>query len=578
MKKKSKKNRSHSVTQKKHLRLWPGLVFAVLLLFDKLIVPHIVSDSLPIVMFGGILLGTAIIVWWIFFSRAPLVERLGFVILLILVLFAVRPLLHESIARAGMGFLFPILAFPIFSLALALAAVASRPLSNGFRRVMIVAAILLAAGGWLLVRTGGLNNDGNSEFAWRWTATSEEQLLALAGSEPPALPVITAEMAYELEWPGFRGPARDGIIRDLQIETDWLTMPPEELWRRPVGPGWSSFAVQGELFYTQEQRGEDEVVSCYNLSTGAQVWLHSDKARFWESNSGAGPRGTPTLKDGRLYTLGGTGILNALDARDGTRLWSRNVAIDTETKIPMWGFSSSPLVVNDLLIVAAAGSLIAYDLGSGAPRWSIPAGGDCYSSPHLMDISGVPQILLQNEAGVFSIKPSNGTILWQHAWPGHPIVQPAQTLNGDVLVSINDRSGIRRLSIVQESSGWTITERWTSDYVKPYFNDSVVHNGHVYGFDGPRIACIDIADGARKWKGGRYGRGQFVLLADQDVLLILSEKGELALVQAMAEEFTEIARIPAIEGKTWNHPVIVRDVLLIRNAQEMAAYRLPKKG
>ena len=305
---------------------------------------------------------------------------------------------------------------------------------------------------------------------------------------------------------------------------------------------------------------------------------HRDVARFWESNGGAGPRGTPTLSDNRLYTFGATGILNVLDTFDGTVVWSRNAASDTDTKVPIWGFSSSPLIVDDLVIVAAAGSLIAYDLTTGEPRWFSSVGGDCYSSPHLLHIDGIAQILLLNEAGVSSVAPADGTLLWEHPWPGHPIVQPTQIADGDILISADERSGVRLITVAHGPGGWTTKERWTSVRLKPYFNDSVIHNGHAYGFDGPILACIDVENGERKWKGGRYGRGQFVLLADQDLLLVLSEKGELALVVATPDQFTELARFPAIKGKTWNHPVLVGNVLLVRNGQEMVAFRLSLAG
>jgi hypothetical protein len=134
---------------------------------------------------------------------------------------------------------------------------------------------------------------------------------------------------------------------------------------------------------------------------------------------------------------------------------------------------------------------------------------------------------------------------------------------------------MRRIAVAHGPGGWTVAERWTSAGLKPYFNDFVVHNGYAFGFDGSILACIDLKDGKRKWKGGRYGNGQLVVLPDQDVLLVLSEEGELALVAAAPDQFKELARFPAIEGKTWNHPVLVGDRLLVRNGQEMAAFRLP---
>jgi len=275
-----------------------------------------------------------------------------------------------------------------------------------------------------------------------------------------------------------------------------------------------------------------------------------------------------------VYTLGATGIVNVLDARDGAVVWSRNAAADTGAKLPMWGFAGSPLVVDDLVIVAASGALIAYDIATGTPRWAGPTGGEGYSSPQLLTIDGVRQALLVNGAGVTGVALADGTRLWEHHWQGYPIVQPAQTADGNILISVTESSGVRRIAVTHEPGGWTVTERWTSLGLKPYFNDFVVHKGHVFGFDGFILACIDVEDGKRMWKGGRYGSGQLVLLPDQDVLLVLSEEGEVALVRAAPDKFTELARFPAIQGKTWNHPVLVGDVLLARNGQEMVAFRL----
>ena len=382
----------------------------------------------------------------------------------------------------------------------------------------------------------------------------------------------------EVKWPGFRGGGRNSVVRGVQIQTDWAASPPTQIWRRSIGPGWSSFAAADDLLFTQEQRGDEEIVAAYRATTGKPVWVHKEPVRFYESNGGAGPRSTPTISDGRVYAMGATGILNVLDATTGAGVWKRETVTDAAIKLPGWGITSSPLVLDDIVVVAVSGALLAYDRATGDKRWFVKSSGGSYSSPHLVTVGGVPQILLLGGAGVTSVSPADGSVLWRNAFAGTPIVQPAVIGDGDILFSASDAMGglgIRRLAVARGADGWKVEERWTSNGLKPYFNDYVVHNGHAYGFDGNILACIDLADGKRKWKGGRYGNGQVVLLADQNLLLVVSEEGELALVSATPDQFTEVApRIPAIEGKTWNHPVLVKDRLFIRNGQEMAAFRL----
>lgn len=586
----------------KPLRLWPGVAAVVLQWLLWLVVPIVAPDAAMGAMLGAIACGLAVIVWWLFFSRAPWAERVGAIVLMVVAVVATKRVVHQSIANAMMGMMLPIYSIPVLSLALVAWAVASRRLSSGLRRASMVASILLACGVFALIRTGGITGDADSDLHWRWTKTPEERLLAQAGDEPtnstsapaaaetpvkgvpgqsgngPTASASNEGAETDSGWPGFRGPKRDGIVRGVRIETDWSRHPPVAIWRRPIGPGWSSFAVRDNLLYTQEQRGNDEVVSCYNLTTGQPVWRHRDAARFWESNAGAGPRGTPTLSNGRVYTFGATGILNALDARNGSVVWSRNAASDTKTKVPAWGFASSPLVVGDVVIVAAAGALAAYDVVTGNPRWFGPSGGRGYSSPHLSTIGGVAQVLLLNNEGVMSVVPADGTLLWKYAWEGDSIVQPAVTADGDVLIGsgsgLGSEVGVRRVAVEHGPGGWTTKERWTSTGLKPYFNDFVVHKDLGFGFDGSNLACIDLKNGELKWKGERYGHGQLVLLSDQDLLLVVSEEGEVALVRATPDQFTEVARFKAIEGKTWNHPALVGDILLARNDQEMVAFRL----
>ena len=601
-------------TSRKPLRLLPGVVAAVFLLLLRFALPLVISDGTMYGIIGAVVGAVAILVWWVFFSRAPWAERLGAIVLMIVALFATKRLSHESIVGAGMGKLIYILAIPVMCVALVGWAVATHRLSTLVRRSTMVASILIACGLFTVLRTDGITGEGDLDLHWRWTSTPEDLLLVQAKDEPMALtsasttvaaseekPATPAEKEPETptaapaepealkdmptraanpsnaDWPGFRGPRRDGVVRGVRIETDWSTSPPVQLWRRPIGPGWSSFAVRGDLCYTQEQRGDSELVACYKLSSGDPVWRHRDAVRFYESNGGPGPRATPTLSNGRVYAFGATGILNSLNAITGAVIWSRNVASETETKTPGWGFASSPLVVGDVVIVAADATLVAYDVATGHRRWVGPAHRGSYSSPHRVKIDGVEQILLLGGEGAISVAPSDGTVLWEHSWPGGAIVQPALTTSGNVLIntiSMSGGVGTRCLAIAHGANGWSAEERWTSNGLKPYFNDFVIHKGHAFGFDGNILACIDLENGNRKWKGGRYGNGQLVLLPDQDLLLVLSEEGELALIGATPEQFKEIARVPAIEGKTWNHPVLVGDILLVRNGQEMAAFRL----
>ncbi len=568
------KEKTNQQNQQRPLRLWPGVVIVILQWLAWIVLPVIDPDTILISVFGALLGGLFVVVWWAFFSRARRSERWSAVLLMIVALVGTSYLVHVSIGTGMQGLMFYLYAIPTLSLAFVLWAVISQQFPDRIRWTMMVATILLACGVWTLFRSNGITGDIDVDFAWRWAATHEEQLLAQHDDEPMVPPSVTAGADSIAEWPGFRGPNRNSIIRGPRIETNWSVSPPVELWRRPIGPGCSSFAVSKGLIYTQEQRGEEEVVACYNLSTGQPVWRHHDPARFWDSHAGAGPRSTPTLSNGRVYTFGATGILNVLDAYSGTVVWSRNAATDTDAKDSGWGFTSSPLVIGDVVIVAATGKLAAYDIASGEPRWYGPDGGDSYSSPHRVTIDGVEQILLMSAVGATSVAPADGTLLWKCALPAETrIVQPALIEGREVLISAGDRNGMIRFSVRHGSEGWKVEERWKSTRLRPDFNDFVVHKGYAFGFNGPNLMCIDIEDGKRKWKGGRYG-GQLILLADQDLLLVLSEQGELVLIEAAPDQFTELARLPGIEGKTWNHPVLVGDILLVRNGREVVAFRL----
>ena len=599
-------------TVRKPLRLWPGVAIATLQAAVMVGAPFVVADPMLIAVGGAVAGALLTLIWWLLFSRAPWLERIGALVLMAALTLLTTRVADISIAGAGQGFLIYIFTVTLLAFGLVVWAACTRRLGTGARRAALVAILAVACTPMLLTRTDGVG--GPNPFHWRWTPTAEEVLLA-RGEEPvappPAVepvpqPVVPKEPAPaakmetkpaanatpavaaapkaplpEPEWPGFRGPLRDGVVRNVRINTDWTASPPAEIWRRPIGPGWSSFAVRGDLLYTQEQRGSEEMVSCYRVSTGQPVWRHREPVRFYESNGGAGPRATPTIHNDRVFAHGATGILNALDALNGKVIWTRNVAADTKREVPYWGIASSPLVVDDLVVVAAASTLAAYDVADGNLKWQGPRYGGGYSSPHRVTLNGVEQIVLLGGPGAISVNPADGKVLWIHDWAAGAMVQPGLTEDGDILVNhIVATGGVatRRLHVSRVDGEWKMEERWTSNGLKPNFNDFVVHKGHAYGFDNNILASINLETGERAWKGGRYGNGQLVLVQDSDVLLVTSEDGELALVSATPDKYTEIAKIRIFESKTWNHPVIVRGLLLVRNGEEMAAFRLPVTG
>ena len=339
--------------------------------------------------------------------------------------------------------------------------------------------------------------------------------------------------------------------------------------------------MKSDTIFTQEQRGDQEAVTAYHAQTGEPVWVNKVTSRFSETVGGPGPRATPTYHQGKLYTQGAGGKIQCIDASTGKSLWVRDLTEDTPAKPPQWGFSASPLVVDDLVIsYAGAGegkSVIAYFRENGEIAWTAGNGTHSYSSPQLSTLNGVSQVLMLSNVGLLALSPESGSQLWQHEWDMGPqmnrVVQPL-VLGNDVLLGTFMGLGTRRISVTYESDAWNTTEQWTSRHMKPYFNDFVEHQGYLYGFDNEIFACINLKDGKREWKRGRYGHGQVLLIKDMNTLLVLGEKGELVLLEANPKKLVEIAKIQALDGKTWNHPVIAGNLLFVRNGTEAVCYEL----
>lgn len=637
-------------------RLWPAWLILVLtgIAWVISVTPAINNLTRFIVMMVGPLAGAVLsAVWMLGFSRLGWRERVS--VTLIAIALGIGA---WQVSHVDMGVTVWIYGVP---LALAAIAIGETLWRNRLERprIGLVAALLVVAWGWLpFVRNDGFRGDYLPELTWRWTPT-KESLLAPAVM-PPAIPVAEAtvmasprnpfdpeDLAEYLslhanDWPNFRGAQLQGRAQSITEPLDWEKHPPTVLWKQPIGPGWSSFIYVAGKLYTQEQRGEQELVSCYDAATGKPVWQSAHPTRFSEVVSGAGPRATPTYDQGQLFTFGAKGLLTCHDAANGRVIWQRDLLKEVGAELPMWGFSGSPIVVGHSLpwggsnisnikvhnhrqvIVYAGGSgdngLMAFDCSTGKTDWAIQSKGMNFSSAQpIGENFRQNMIVFGDEDGLFAVEPATQKILWKFRpseWKGPAMCQPLQIIenrpkprdttdfsvtplvleNGrfpmttsGLIVTLGDGIGVARLEMKFEPAyptphtlagdfsykgTFSVKEVWTSNQLKPSFNDMVYHQGHLYGFDQNILVCLDVETGQRKWKKGRYGFGQMILLPEVDQLIVLSEFGECVLVAANPTAHRELGKFPAIEGKTWNHPIIAEQTLFIRNGEEAAALKL----
>ncbi len=412
----------------------------------------------------------------------------------------------------------------------------------------------------------------------RLSAKVEEHRAAQRSREaspPPPSPAFAS-----LSWPHFRGPNRDGVVPDGIIETDWKAHPPRELWRQPAGEGYASFSVGGGRAYTIEQRYGNEVVVCYDVATGRELWAHAYPGHFRESLGGDGPRATPTLHGTFVYSLGAEGDLRCLTAADGKLVWKRQILDEFGAQNLQWAMSASPLVEGAKVIVTNSGtpgpSIIAFDARSGETVWQTDAGQQSYSSPVPAELAGRRQLLNLAGRHLNGIDFETGKVLWQFPFATSILISVANplVLPGDrVFISAGYGTGCAMIKVKETEGAWSAEALWSNVKMKNKFSTSVIVDGHVYGLDEDVLACLDADTGERKWKGGRYGYGS--VLAVGGHLLVLSENGTLALVNASPAGHEEVASLRIIkDDKVWNNHVLVGGILLARNHREMVCYDL----
>lgn len=414
------------------------------------------------------------------------------------------------------------------------------------------------------------------------TEGSAESASTTKGAAPQPVapePAVVKQAPAKPAWPGFRGPRRDGVSQDSAAKLPWPESGPKLVWEQPIGGGHGSFAVAAGRAYTLEQRGGEEVVAAYDVEDGTELWTHRYAAHFKPNTIGtSGPRTTPAVSDGRVYSLGAAGDLVCLDAATGDRLWHRDILADAGAENLTWGMAGSPLVDGGRVYVIPGGpgaSVVAYDAATGEEVWRAGDAKAGYASPTIAELGGMRQLLAFGGVELTAYAPEDGRVLWSHAWETDFDVNASQPIVVDgehVLVSSEYGKGAALLRIKDSGAGYEVETVWKNNRMKSKFGGAVLHDGKIYGPDGAIFACLDVRTGERCWKGGRYGYSFPLLLGDH--ILIQCENGDLALIRATPEGHQEISRVSALDGDTANHPAIWDGRLLIRNHRTMTCFDL----
>ncbi|MFG0335719.1 MAG: PQQ-binding-like beta-propeller repeat protein [Maioricimonas sp. JB049] len=471
------------------------------------------------------------------------------------------------------------------------------PLSRSARVAIVVPCLLLIGAFIGSVRDVEWTGDMRVIWHFRWDEPHQKKLAEYLKTAEAATPVAAHAQVPEVtpeDMAEYRGPRRDGVVIGPELTTDWSADPPEAIWSQPCGEGYSSFAVLGDFAITLEQRGEDEFVVCYDAATGETRWTHGYPASFDEAMGGPGPRATPTIDNGQVFSVGAEGDLVCLDLLTGQPAWHVNILKQNNLPNLEWAIAGSPLVLGERVVVNAGGpkgnGLVAYDRNSGEVIWKAAglknqpekradrnwAG---YSSPMLVTLDGVEQILSFEGHGLRSYDPQTGAALWFHKYhsgggdAGINVAQPV-VLEGDrVFISASYGRGCAMLNVSRTEDEWTTETLWDNRSMRCKFTSPVLYEGYLYGLDEGILVCLDSETGKRMWKRGRYGHGQVLLTNGQIVLL--SENGEIVLVDASPDGLNELGRQKVLEGsKTWNPPALVRGRLYLRNHLEAACYDL----
>lgn len=396
-------------------------------------------------------------------------------------------------------------------------------------------------------------------------------LAAPGGSRSAAMEPI---VAGGRDWPQYRGVEGAGVARGVELAPSWPEGGPPEVFRRPIGSGFAGVAAVGGRLYTMAAEGDQEVLLALDAANGETAWQVPLGERF-VSDLGDGPRATPTVVGDTVYAVSAKVRLVAVATADGSVRWSRDFPAELGAAVPRFGFSPSPLVLGDLLILEVGGSaegqaIVALDRHTGETRWTADSGPAGAGTPILVELAGVPQLVFHRRPDLVSLS-LDGEVLWRHPSALDAIVMPVALAGDRLFVSsaTMGRGGVM-LRVAKGDAGWQVSEEWVQGRMRNHFNTAVHWDGVLYGFDNATLRAVDAADGTLLWAARGFGKGS--VLAADGKLVVYGDDGTLALVDASREAYVERGRFQATEGRSWTSPTLAGNLLVVRDHDEIAAF------
>jgi outer membrane protein assembly factor BamB len=397
------------------------------------------------------------------------------------------------------------------------------------------------------------------------------------------LGVSAAAPASAGDWPQWRGPLRDG-----RSELASRATYPEALttvWKVAVGEGHASPLVVGSRVYAFTREGEEEVLQSLDLATGRRLWRQAYPAPYTMSSAatahGKGPKSTPTVAGGRVFTLGISGILSAFDADTGRLAWRKEFGEQFGATSPLYGTAQSPVVDGEQVIVHVGGpgrgALTAFDVATGSVRWAWAGDGPAYASPMVATLAGVRQVVTFTESLLVGVSAERGELLWKIPFTT-PWVQNAVTpiVSGDTVIYSGLDQPVRAMKVVRKGAAYVTEPVWEAADVSAYMSTPVLEAGRIYGLSQRKrgqFFCLDAASGRVVWlSDGRQGENA-ALVAGAGATFVLTTDADLLVVPQKGEAFAPARRFRVAESATWAHPVLTNEGVVVKDRSHLAYLR-----